>query len=149
MSGLLEDKEAIRELFSEYCFRMDDGDYAGVAALFTEDGEWLATYSQARGHAEISALLAHNIPPRDSGIVRKHYVMNDRIRVAGNTATSRASYLVFVGEGNGPEPIVAGCYIDELVKGADGWRFRSRRLAHDILGKLGLNLAPPPADGAK
>jgi 3-phenylpropionate/cinnamic acid dioxygenase small subunit len=140
--SLTDEKEAIRELFSEYCFRMDDGLYRDVAELFTEDGEWTASYSHARGREEIAAMLARNIPPRQSGVTRKHFVLNSLIRVAGNTATARASYLVFVGRGGGPEPVVAGTYDDDLVKGEEGWRFRRRRLVHDIAGELGLNLPP-------
>ena len=147
--SLIEDKESIRELFSEYCFRMDDGRYEEVAALFTEDGEWIATYSQARGHQAITAMLAHNIPPRESGVTRKHFVMNSLIRVDGNSATARVSYLTFVGKGSGPEPIVAGTYEDDLVKGEKGWRFRRRRLVHDIAGDIGLNLAAPETPGSR
>jgi uncharacterized protein (TIGR02246 family) len=138
--SMIEDKEAIRELFSEYCFRMDDGDYCGLAELFCEDGEWIASYSQAKGREAIAALMAHNIPDKASGIVRKHYVANSLIRIDGERATARAAYLVFVGEGKGPQPIVAGTYEDELVRTKEGWRFRSRRLVHDIAGELGLNL---------
>jgi quinol monooxygenase YgiN len=50
-----EDKEAIRELFSEYCFRMDEGRYAELGEWFTADGEWIAPYARARGPAEIAA----------------------------------------------------------------------------------------------
>ena len=38
MTTTLEDKEAIRELLSEYCFRMDEFRFAELGALFTEDG---------------------------------------------------------------------------------------------------------------
>jgi hypothetical protein len=58
----LEDKEAIRELFSEYCFRMDAFQFTELGELFTEDGEWIAPYSRARGPGEIAALMARNIP---------------------------------------------------------------------------------------
>ena len=59
----LEDKEAIRELFSEYCFRMDEFRFTALGELFTEDGEWIAPYSQARGPTEIAALMARTRSP--------------------------------------------------------------------------------------
>jgi hypothetical protein len=139
MTNQLEDKEAIRELFSAYCFRMDDGDYAGVGALFAADGEWIATYSRATGPDEIAAMLGRNIPDSASGTKRKHFVMNSLITCHGDTATARASYFVVIGEGAGPIPVVAGTYEDELVRSDAGWVFRSRRLVHDIAGSLGLN----------
>jgi hypothetical protein len=37
-----EDKDAIRELMHRYCFCMDEGRFGELAALFTEDGEWIA-----------------------------------------------------------------------------------------------------------
>ena len=69
----LEDKEAIRELFSEYCFRMDEFRFTALGELFTEDGEWIAPYSRARGPGEIAALMARNIPAEPR---RKHFIMH-------------------------------------------------------------------------
>ena len=40
MPTAIEEKDAIREVLAEYCFRLDGGDYDGMAALFTEDGTW-------------------------------------------------------------------------------------------------------------
>lgn len=134
----LEDKEAIRELFSEYCFRMDEFRFAELGALFTADGEWIAPYARARGPAEIAALMARNIPvePR-----RKHLIMNSLIQLAGDRATARTSYLVVIqAAGAGLVPSVAGTYEDVLVRTPDGWRFHERRLVHDLRGELGLNV---------
>ena len=80
----LEDKEAIRELFSEYCFRMDEFRFTALGELFTEDGEWIAPYSRARGPAEIAALMARNIPAEPR---RKHFIMNSLIQLDGDRAT--------------------------------------------------------------
>lgn len=134
----LEDKDAIRELFSEYCFRMDEFRFAELGELFTADGEWIAPYSRARGPAEIAALMARNIPrePR-----RKHFIMNSLIRLDGERATARTSYLVVLQEaGSGLVPSVAGTYEDVLVRTPAGWRFRERQLVHDLVAELGLNL---------
>jgi hypothetical protein len=137
----LEDKEAIRELLSEYCFRMDDFKFAELGALFAEDGEWIAPYARARGPAEIAALMARNIPAEPR---RKHFIMNSLIRLDGGRATARTSYLVILqAAGAGLVPSVAGTYEDVLVRITDGWRFRERRLVHDLAATLGLNLASP------
>jgi hypothetical protein len=142
MTTPLEDKDAIRELFGEYCFRMDECRYAELGALFTADGEWIAPYARVRGPAEIAALMARNIPAEPR---RKHFIMNSLIRLDGDRATARTSYLVVLqAAGAGLVPSVAGTYEDVLVRTPDGWRFRERRLVHDLAAALGLNHASPP-----
>src|SRR4051794_16096289 len=91
MASPLEDKEAIRELLSEYCFRMDEFRFTDLGALFTGDGEWIAPYARARGPAEIAALMVRNIPAEPR---RKHFIMNSLVRLDGDRATARTSYLV-------------------------------------------------------
>ena len=138
----LEDKEAIRELFSEYCFRMDAFQFTEFGELFTEDGEWIAPYSRARGPVEIAQLMARNIPAEPK---RKHFIMNSLIQLDGDRATARTSYLVVLqAAGAGLVPSVAGTYVDALVRTSDGWRFRERRLVHDLRAELGLNVPDTP-----
>ena len=137
MTTPIEDKDAIRELFSEYCFRMDEARYAELGALFLPDGLWIAPYATARGPAEVAALMAANIPPEPK---RKHFIMNSLIRLDGDQATARTSYLVVLqAAGAGLVPSVAGTYQDVLARTPDGWRFRERRLIHDLAAALGLN----------
>jgi SnoaL-like domain len=138
MPAPLEDKEAIRELFSEYCFRMDEFRFSELGSLFTADGEWIAPYAWARGPDDIAALMARNIPTEPR---RKHFIMNSLIQLDGDRATARTSYLVVLqATGAGLVPSVAGTYEDVLVRTPDGWRFRERRLVHDLRGELGLNV---------
>jgi hypothetical protein len=68
-----DDKDAIRDLLHCYCFYMDEGRFAELAALFTADGEWIAPYRTATGPAEIAAWLQQSVPPQPR---RMHYVMN-------------------------------------------------------------------------
>src|SRR5260370_24112966 len=60
MPSALEDKEAIREVLAEYCFRLDGGRYDDMAALFTEDGTWDTAFGKGTGRAAI-AVLARDI----------------------------------------------------------------------------------------
>jgi len=41
-------------------------------------------------------------------------------------------------------PSVAGTYVDALVRTPAGWRFRERRLVHDLRAELGLNVPDAP-----
>lgn len=133
----LEDKDAIREVLHRYCFCMDEGRFAELAALFAADGEWIAPYRTARGPAEIEAWLAQSVPrePR-----RMHYVMNSIIECADARATAQSNYLVLVEGTDGPFPSVCGTYDDVLVREPTGWRFQRRRLIHAFKGKMALRL---------
>src|SRR3954467_3519083 len=64
--SLLEEKAAIRDVLAEYCFRLDGGDYDGMAALFTEDGTWDTAFGRGTGKPAI-APLARAIRARAGG----------------------------------------------------------------------------------
>jgi uncharacterized protein (TIGR02246 family) len=140
------DRAEIREVLSEYCFRMDDGDYRGVASLFTPDGEWVANYEEARGREEIAALLDRINPEKGVGPFRKHIVTNSVISGTADSARSRASYLVLMAIDGRPAPIVVGTYDDEFIKetGTNAWLIARRILIHEIAGDLALRLTDQP-----
>jgi hypothetical protein len=56
MPSALEEKDAIREVLAEYCFRLDDGRFAEMAALFTENGTWDTAFGRATGRSAIAEL---------------------------------------------------------------------------------------------
>jgi len=134
---VVEDKEAIRELLHRYCFCMDEGRFTELAALFTEDGEWIAPYRSVKGPSDIAAWLQQSVPPQPR---RMHYVMNSIIDCAGTRATARSNYLVMVQGTEGPVPSVCGTYDDVLAKQPDGWRFLRRQLIHAFKGDMALRL---------
>src|ERR1700681_4349498 len=53
-----DDREAVREVLAEYCFRLDDGRFDEMAALFTEDGTWDTAFGAATGRPAIAAQAA-------------------------------------------------------------------------------------------
>ncbi len=134
---MLEDKDAIRELLHRYCFYMDEGRFVELAALFADDGAWIAPYRTAVGPAAIAAWLQQSVPPKPK---RMHYVMNSLVDVTGTRATARSNYLVMVEGAAGPIPSVCGTYADEMVKRPDGWRFQRRELIHAFKGEMALTL---------
>ena len=56
MPTAVEEKDAIREVLAQYCFRLDDGRFAEMAALFTENGTWDTAFGRATGRSAIADL---------------------------------------------------------------------------------------------
>jgi len=54
MATALEEKDAIREVLAEYCFRLDGGQFSEMGALFTADGTWDTAFGKATGCAAIA-----------------------------------------------------------------------------------------------
>ena len=129
MPTALEDKEAIREVFAEYCFRLDDGKYADMAALFTEDGTWDTAFGKATGRAAIAA-LAQDLrtragPNRPRGI---HLVTNIAIALDGDAAKVRSNWTVVQNGTPGPQIGSGGAYHDELARIDGRWFFHYRKI---------------------
>jgi hypothetical protein len=139
MIPILEEKEAIRDLMSEYCFHIDNGEFQKFAALFTVDGIFeTGPLGKLQGRQAIHDFIAAHVPRAGEGPARKHCTLNHLIRVNG--AEARAdSYIVVLRESSeGIIASLAGRYEDQLVKEESGWRFKVRKIHFDIAGDLGL-----------
>lgn len=129
MPTALEDKDAIREVLAEYCFRLDGGDFAGMAALFTEDGTWDTAFGRAAGRAAIAA-LARDLRVR-AGADRPraiHLVTNIAIALDGDRARVRSNWTVVQNSAEGPKIGSGGGYDDEMVKRNGRWLFHRRKI---------------------
>jgi hypothetical protein len=138
----LADKDAIRELLARYCFLLDGFRLGEFASLFTADGEWISRNGDAKGPEAIERLLRGLVPEPAPGRRRKHFTANIVIELAGDSATVVSNFLVVRDSEAGPLIAVAGTYDDTVVRTAEGWKFKSRRLSHDIAGESGLNAGP-------
>ena len=135
MPTALEDKDAIREVLAEYCFRLDGGDFAGMAALFTADGVWDTAFGKAEGRAAI-ADLARDIRARAGGERPRaiHLVTNIAIALSGDHARVRSNWTVVQNSPEGPKIGSGGGYEDEMVREDGRWLFRSRKIDRFIAG---------------
>ncbi|HMD62987.1 MAG TPA: nuclear transport factor 2 family protein [Stellaceae bacterium] len=129
MPTAVEDKDSIREILAEYCFRLDDGRFAEMAALFSENGTWDTAFGRATGRAAI-AELAGNIraqagEQRPRGV---HLVTNISITLDGASAQARSNWTVVQNSPEGPKIGSGGAYRDELVKEHGQWLFRYRKI---------------------
>jgi|SRR5579863_1599056 len=128
-----EEKDAIREVLAEYCFRLDGGRYDDMAALFTADGTWDTAFGAATGRAAI-AQQARDIRLR-AGANRPravHLVTNIAIALAngpgGERAEVRSNWTVVQNSPEGPKIGSGGAYADQMVKQDGSWLFRYRKI---------------------
>jgi uncharacterized protein (TIGR02246 family) len=129
MPTMLEEKDAIREVLAEYCFRLDEGRFDDMAALFTPDGTWDTAFGVATGRAAIVALVqrirARASQPAPRGI---HLVTNIVIALDGARATVRSNWTVVQNSPDGPKVGSGGSYADDLVKQDGTWLFQYRKI---------------------
>jgi uncharacterized protein (TIGR02246 family) len=139
VASILEEKEAIRDLMSAYCFHVDNGEFDKFAALFAEDGVFEAgPLGKLRGRSAIREFIGAQVPNAGEGPARKHCTLNHLIRVDGLEAMAD-SYIVVLRESDqGIIASLAGRYEDVLVKDNGEWRFKVRKIHFDIAGDLGL-----------
>jgi uncharacterized protein (TIGR02246 family) len=129
MTTSLEEKDAVREVLAEYCFRLDGGDYDGMAALFAEDGTWDTAFGKATGRPAI-AQLARDIRARagDNRPRAIHLVTNIAITLDGDAAEVRSNWTVVQNGPEGPKIGSGGGYADRMVKQGGRWLFRYRKI---------------------
>jgi uncharacterized protein (TIGR02246 family) len=134
MSSALEDKDAIREVLAEYCFCLDDGRFAAMAALFAPDGTWHTAFGKATGRGDIEALadrVAKRAGPRPRGV---HLVTNVVIKLDGNRASVASNWALAQNSPNGPIIGSGGAYADEMINQDGNWLFHYRRIDRFIAG---------------
>src|ERR1044072_3373185 len=113
MTSVADEKDAIREVMARYCHALDACNFAEVASLFAEDGEWTTAYGSARGRAQIEALLASVVPKPGEGPQRKHYITNIIIKFGDEgRAYVRSDYLIIREAEGGLIPVMGGTYRD-------------------------------------
>jgi 3-phenylpropionate/cinnamic acid dioxygenase small subunit len=129
MPTAIEEKDAIREVLAEYCFRLDGGRYDEMAALFTEDGTWDTAFGAATGRAAI-AQQARDIRARagDNRPRAVHLVTNIAIALEGERAEVRSNWTVVQNSPEGPKIGSGGAYADQMVKQDGSWLFRYRKI---------------------
>src|SRR5260370_29801772 len=109
MASTAEEKDAIREVLAEYCFRLDDGRYDDMAALFTEDGTWDTAFGKGTGRAAIAGLardIRANRTQDGAGDNRPraiHLGTNIAITLYGEEAEGRSNWTVVHHSPNGPK----------------------------------------------
>ena len=125
-----QDFVEIQQLYAKYNWTLDAGDAEGYALTFTADG----VFNNNVGHDAI-VKFAETFHAGLGAHVR-HWNTNLMILPTAEGAHGQV-YLVLVDFANKPATIATSAsYSDDLVKTAQGWRFKKRATKGDT---------PPPA----
>lgn len=140
----VEDELAIRRVLVDYSARQDARDYAGYAALFAKNGEWVNGKNAYKGREAILKMLVdlYGTPP--PGYVNNdsyHITTNFQIDVNGDRATAHSRHLLIMrGPKGEPTPALAGRYEDELIREDGQWK---------ILRRVDYPIMPTPEEWMK
>jgi len=138
----------IENLLYRYAERIDAGDLAGVAELFTHgrirpmpDAPPEAT---AEGRDQVLRLYQQATRLHADGTPRTRHVTSNAIIAvdeAAGTATARSVYTVFQQTDALPlQPIISGRYDDAFQRIDGAWWFDTRTMHVDLVGELGQHL---------
>ena len=121
-----DDLIEIQQLYTTYNWALDSGDSEGYASTFTPDG----VFNNNVGHDAIVKFADTFHAGLGSHV--KHWNTNLMILPSATGATGQV-YLVLVDFGTKPASIATSAnYSDELVKTAQGWRFKKRATKGDV-----------------
>jgi uncharacterized protein (TIGR02246 family) len=125
----LEDLDAIRQLFVDYGFALDHGDFETYGQLFADDGEvLLGPIGRAKGPEAITALMTKTLGGRQGGSY--HLICNPVIHLDGDRATTDVTWVVVTRtESGGPALTMLGRHRDVVVRQRGEWKF-ARREGH-------------------
>jgi 3-phenylpropionate/cinnamic acid dioxygenase small subunit len=131
ISGTLEDREEIRDLYTRYVLTLDGGRRDEWIDCFTENGAFESQrFGKHLGHDGLRKFFAIY---RESlgGAQGRHVITAIHFTIEGDRA-SGGCYLTYYHSKNGRTGLAAvGHYEDELRKDAGAWRFESRRVLID------------------
>ena len=126
----VEDVLAIQRVLVEYAATQDAHDYAGYAALFAREGEWVNGKSVYKGPEAIKKMLVGLYGEPEPGYVNSesfHISYNQQIDVNGDRAIVRSRHLLIMRGPNGePTPMLAGRYEDEFIREDGHWKIQRR-----------------------
>ncbi|MDR7168639.1 3-phenylpropionate/cinnamic acid dioxygenase small subunit [Nocardia kruczakiae] len=134
---------AIERLIADYALLVDQGDFAGVGALFAT-GAFGGSAGMIEGSAAVEKMLSATVIRYDDGTPRtKHLVTNLVIDIDEDqgTATARSYFTVLQATPDLPlQPIVSGRYADCFHRPTGQWAFAQRAVTMDLIGDVGHHL---------
>ena len=122
MASALEDKEAIREAFSMYCYHVDDNDPAAFSSLFAADCVWDGgPIGKFEGREALAGFCAGINEQWGAGTFH-HLLSNVTVSANGDNAHLRAYVNVMKGKiGESIAVFASGQYQVDFVREGGGW----------------------------
>ena len=135
----LEDLEAIRHTWRDYCMRLDSEDWDGLGDVYTEDGvlemvglDALLPGTDGVYRSRPSIINDFYVPaiagaanPNDKLFATGHISTNMQIDVDGDAATTLAYFFEIVANNT----VLVGTYQHRLRRESDRWRFAFLRIS--------------------
>ncbi|MDQ1718224.1 MAG: hypothetical protein QOE89_2177 [Pseudonocardiales bacterium] len=142
---------AIARLVYGYAERLDAGDIAGMAAMFsdgtlrTSGPDGIVTFSGAQA---VHDAFANSVQRFSDGTpatkhVTTNLIVEEEVGGGGDVvaATGRALFTVLQARPEFPlQIVVAGRYSDSFIRDCDGWRFADRLIQIDLVGDVSRHL---------
>ena len=127
----LEEKQKIVDLTIAYTWIIDHGPRERLREIFTENAVFIIDTRHLNGIDEIRGKIERTLGGLSAS---QHIVSNHQVSIDENTATSRC-YLhaqhTLNGTEGGDNYVMAGRYIDKLIRVGDEWRIIERKLILD------------------
>ena len=127
----LEEKQKIVDLTIAYTWIIDHGPRERLREIFTKNAVFIIDPRHLNGIDEIRGKIERTLGGLSSS---QHIVSNHQVSIDGDTATSRcylhAQHTLNETEG-GDNYVMAGRYIDKLVRVDSEWRITERQLMLD------------------
>ncbi len=128
----VEDRFGIGDLFARYARSLDNGDVAGIAECFTEDGELVSpTVGSHVGREGIRTFAGRFAALRAGGTQLRHLITNIEASVDGDRAEATAYLLATATRDGQSHFLPPGRYVCSLRKIDGLWLFRRRVVEHD------------------
>ncbi|HEY6417859.1 MAG TPA: nuclear transport factor 2 family protein [Candidatus Binataceae bacterium] len=131
ISGTLEDREEIRELYARYAMTIDNADYDAWVDCFTEDGTFESTrfgkHTGAQGLRRFTAIYRESL----GGAQVRHVITNLTFQLDGESGTGNCYLLYYHCKDMKVQQMAVGQYRDRLRKSNGKWLFESRQVILD------------------
>lgn len=119
-----DDMAEIHNLYAHYNLVLDAGDSLSWADTFTDDGSFNSSVGR-------QALIAFANNWAASNPNTRHWNSNIHITPTADGAAGTAYLMLWKISVQPPEIVLTGTYTDQLVKTANGWQFKARRVKID------------------
>lgn len=130
----IENREAIKELFANYCWNIDSGSYEEFLDLFTDDVTCdFGDIGSFNNKEEWKEFVYHVLPVALPGM--RHLIHNEIIELNGERARGRA-YFEFTGVNNEKSFVGGGYYEHEVVKVGGQWKFKKVKAVIQYMAPL-------------